>query len=1216
MSSANNQSEYRKGAAPPSLFQFMAKRPADGAAPAAQPPQSPALGDPEEQAAKRRRTDEAQAASTKTAMAKVPTPAKPKPTSLGDAAQEKLQTSEIWQQEMDVNRDKEELERKKAEKARKAWVEASRDGQVEDTAAGSSSGPATGAASSSSSGSGATGANLEAAPAKPKKKMHEHDLPTSLFAASRQPGNSFYNKICYFHATAIEHHQWPWWLVPKHICDSKKRRPDHPDYDQTTLFVPEFQKSDEKDEDLKKWVTPMMKQYWKIKAKNFDKVLLFKVGKFYEVFFYDAYLAQNICDFKWMGKDPRPHVGFPEPALHPNAKKLVEAGVCSVVVEQIETVEQAQRKHAEGKKQGTVTGSTVTVDRGACEVFTPGTLLHDDMLKGGHNANYLCVLRQDGVSDLNFGVCLIDVATGQYRVGYLSEKSEDRNQLRTLLSQTQPAEVVFSAKNVAPSVIKMLKNMPVKPTCIPYEPVGDKVDTMAAAKAIVDAENKKLGEENKLPMDVEDVLLNEASMIALAVSFKYLDFVLLKQNVLPVARWETYDSSTVSKKFMILDATALDNLEILRRSDGKYDGSLLSHLDKTSTAFGYRLLRKWLVSPLLLPKDIAQRQDVVDLLLHNTKACDFTRKELKKLPDMERLFTKLCSLGATLQERRAVLYQDFIGKRITEFFGLLDAFTACQKIVQTLRKDLLANEKQQARKSGGADSGEDVLPGDEDPTAPALRPVAATLFHKLLTFQKDGGTFPDLQQQNDDFQTNYVDVNNDNPKQISYKPKTGKSAAYDQLVVAKEKIEGELDAELKQLQRHFPKAEMKYIHRLPAYRYEIEVGESELPTSFSQNPQKCMQTSSRKGFIRFHTPKIVEALKRLDEADNQLRDAMYPYAANMFLQFHKYKKHYSAALQCVAEVDVFISMAQVSAWSPNGELTRPVFVEVKNEEKDLPVLDLRDARHPVQEAQQKGFVPNDTCIPGKPSILLVTGPNMGGKSTILRQAALAVILAQVGFRVPASSLRLTPVDRIFTRVGAQDSLIEGKSTFLMELEECGTILREASRFSLAVIDELGRGTSTFDGAAIALAVLDLEHLAYYTFDGAAIALAVLEHLASAIKCRTLFATHYHLLGTHQSEEIVPFYMDVDTQGSGGVVFLYKLVKGLCPDSHGRNVAKLAGLPDSVVADAAAKSEEWGKEHESQGPELLLQQIVSLAEKGDKEGLGSLFENRKEWARCL
>ena len=267
-------------------------------------------------------------------------------------------------------------------------------------------------------------------------------------------------------------------------------------------------------------------------------------------------------------------------------------------------------------------------------------------------------------------------------------------------------------------------------------------------------------------------------------------------------------------------------------------------------------------------------------------------------------------------------------------------------------------------------------------------------------------------------------------------------------------------------------------------------------------------------------------------------------------------------------------------------MCRPHFIQYQGKYKTRPFLDLRNMRHPcviIKPDKSKGsqvkFIPNDTVINDpkhNDTVLLVTGPNMGGKSTLLRQTCLAVILAQLGCYVPADSCTLTPVDRIFTRLGASDRILEGKSTFFVEMEETNNILKYATFKSLAIIDELGRGTSTFDGFSIACAVL--------------------RYLVDQIKCRSLFSTHYHMLleefrnvkgvksyhmacKTH-SKNAGDILEDEEDEECDRITFLYKFVEGDCPRSFGMNVARMAGLPNSVVKIAKLKSREFNSKMNS------------------------------------
>lgn len=232
-----------------------------------------------------------------------------------------------------------------------------------------------------------------------------------------------------------------------------------------------------------------------------------------------------------------------------------------------------------------------------------------------------------------------------------------------------------------------------------------------------------------------------------------------------------------------------------------------------------------------------------------------------------------------------------------------------------------------------------------------------------------------------------------------------------------------------------------------------------------------------------------------------------------------------------------------------------LFFFSKDETNGLPVLELKESRHPVVAKLKTNYIPNDIVLNGGSNpapCSLVTGPNMGGKSTILRQTCISVIMAQIGCYVPASECKLTVVDKIFTRIGAYDLIIEGKSTFLVELEETADILNHSSEDSLVIIDELGRGTSTFDGTAISIATL--------------------EYISRIIKCRCLFSTHLHLLCDEFSNDtkVLPFHMDLKLNNeTKSITFLYKFISGTCPKSYGMNVAQLAGIPQEVIDNSVA-----------------------------------------------
>jgi DNA mismatch repair protein MSH6 len=269
-------------------------------------------------------------------------------------------------------------------------------------------------------------------------------------------------------------------------------------------------------------------------------------------------------------------------------------------------------------------------------------------------------------------------------------------------------------------------------------------------------------------------------------------------------------------------------------------------------------------------------------------------------------------------------------------------------------------------------------------------------------------------------------------------------------------------------------------------RYEIEVPVDLV--SGSKKPRCFDLTSKRTGFERFMTHDLALKIERLEQAEDDLKEAITPFVYALFTRFLDSRHLWQPAVAVLAELDCLASLA-VASNNQDEPMCRPQFLKYEDKYKKRPYLELKSMRHPCASLGKK-FVPNDTVI-DKASVLLVTGPNMGGKSTLLRQTCLGVILAQMGCFVPAESCILTPVDRIFTRIGASDRILEGKSTFFVEMEETNNILKSATFKSLAIVDELGRGTSTFDGFSIACAVL--------------------HHLVTVLKCRALFSTHYHML---------------------------------------------------------------------------------------------------------
>jgi len=1001
--------------------------------------------------------------------------------------------------------------------------------------------------------------------------------PRDLRAAvEAQRGIPAYIAECFHnYATTGAPYDWPSWLKPENLRDARGIRPGQPGYDQSTLLIP-----GEKQQKEEGHGTPMLLQYWKVKQKHFDKVAFFKVGKFYELFYYDACFGQHICDLKWMSADKKPHVGFPEVGKSNYAKQLVAAGYKIVVVEQVERVaEQQERKKQQS--QTPADGSTTTcVEREPCEIFTKGTVVDSELL-GNASAKYMMYLHFEEVgvasnklgTKMSFSACLVDCATAQIRVSTIPD-APDRNALRTLIAQVQPSEAVYVLSNVPAEVHGLLRRLPSRPLLSPLH---------AGPTAL--AARDRLGRyrsayQGRLSAAVESALSDDGAAIAAAGAIGYLESVMLDQRVLPIATWDLVDLPTSGSasaslagkddtiaspspdavRRMVLDANALAALEVLETVEGTYKGSLLEFLDHTSTQSGYRLLKQWLCAPLYDCGEIGARQEAVEFFIARTDITQRLRDGLRKVPlDLERVTSRVW--GYALQaERRAVMYEDVTARRLGDFVGLLEAY---EQYLQVLT----------------------ILPvGDAMPKR--IAHIAST--------RSRGGIFPELHEIIKRLKGSVVADSTIKKDTCKYRPKDGVDPTYTAKCRQIEGVKAQLDRELERLRKLHPGKSLIYTHRQVGYRYEVEVDEGALPQQFLGT----VDVSSRlKDKIRFYTDTIKGLVAQLEQLEHEQEDCIFPFLARLFQEFYAHQAHFRVATRLISELDVLLSLS-VASQGLTGAACRPQFV-VPADPKEAGVLELRGCRHPVSASRMgASFVPNDTLLNagGAPSAVVVTGPNMGGKSTVLRQTCVAVVMAQLGCRVNATACRLSPVDRIFTRIGSYDTILEGKSTLLTELEETAAILAHGTRRSLAVLDELGRGTSTFDGAAIASAVLT--------------------ELAHSVRCMTLFATHYHPVSREATltPEVAPFHMaaEVDPQ-TNEMTFLYRFLPGLCPASHGHNVARLAGLPASVLEEAVAKSAEFEREGGGavgREDEVGDQQeaLVCLAQAGDAEGLRALFRS--------
>lgn len=878
---------------------------------------------------------------------------------------------------------------------------------------------------------------------------------------------------------------FPSWLNPKNLRDKSKRAPQEADYDVSSLLVP--RKNGKVVEDGH--ATPMLQQYWDIKEDHFSDVILFKVGKFYELFYIDAAIAQHICQLKWMGHDRRAHVGFPETSLQHHASLLIAEGFTVCVVEQTETVSEANERSANAGRKS----SGALVERKICEVFTSGTLIHEDMLKTGAS-HFLSAITRVGA---DLGVVMVDCASGKFFVGSCASVS----QLKTVMHSFQPKELLFDPSQVGQELVKLFNGF--------KESQGGNV-VLSQWKV----RSGHLQLPPTVPASILDAIARNASVRSgVDQILSYLSHVMLFDQVGLCGDWALISESNRETKNMIMDSTALTHLEILRDSEQSDKGSLLRFVDRTATPFGSRRMAQLVCSPLADCESINARLDAVAFFVSRPQIRKRLEEKLKALPDLERRLQRIAA-QALQQQRSAVYFGEVENKRISAFLDFLSSAKSVCSILTWLSAE------------------------------PDLPPLLA-----LLTDHNGADAIKSLC---DDLRGKIEDRNG------TFRPRRGAFDDYDTVVAQIDQLDQQLKTELENVRKHLGSKEAVFVN--VKFRYEIEVPAS-LESKIRSLGDDAEITSLRKGYVRFHTEAVKGLVDKVDEAEQQLKDLLYPFMARLFAAVNEQKFAFAELIRRVADIDCLLALARVSAEGKGW--TRPQFGPPGNDEGVT--IKLKNSRHAIQEhlmQLERDFVPNDVFLGEQEcSVMLLTGANMGGKSTMLRQVCVLIILAQMGCFVPASECFISqPVDRIFTRIGASDNILEGKSTFLTELEETAVMLRDATSRSLLVIDELGRGTSTYDGVAIAGATL--------------------EYIASKIGCNVLFATHYHVLCQHVEEykcrrgKIGLFHMECLTSAQGKIELTHKLRSGQYPHSQAMHVAALAGIPEHIISEADSVSRDF------------------------------------------
>ncbi|MEP4484316.1 MAG: DNA mismatch repair protein MutS [Halioglobus sp.] len=783
--------------------------------------------------------------------------------------------------------------------------------------------------------------------------------------------------------------------------------------------------------------TPMMQQYLRIKQEHPQELVFYRMGDFYELFYDDAKRAAELLDITLTargksGGQPIPMCGVPYHAAEGYLARLVKHGVAVAIVEQI----------------GDPATSKGPVERKVVRVVTPGTL-SDEALLDERVDNLLLSVAQ---RDMRFGLAYLDLSSGRFRV--LEVDSEEA--LSGELQRLDPAETLYQ-ETIGHTAITTRRGARSQPAW--------EFDTAGAVRAL---------STQFQTHDLQGFGCDELDL-AIAAAGCLLQYVKdTQRSNLPHIRSIGHESRSDS---VILDAATRRNLEIDTNLAGGDTNTLLSVLDRGTTAMGSRLLRRWLHRPLTHIDTLEQRQQAISTLCNNYYY-ETVREALKPIGDMERILARVALRSA----------------RPRDLTRLLSSLAALPPLRSELKHCDSARLKLLSEQAGDY-------------------PVLCDLLQKAVIENppvviRDGGVIAQ-----------------------------GYDAELDELRAISTNA-GEYLLEIERRERETTGiASLKVgYNRVHGYYIEISRSQSE------QAPTEYIRRQTLKNAERFITPE----LKQFEDKALSSKSRALAREKALYDELIERLNDDLAQLQdtaaAVSEIDVLSNLAERA---DSLRLCRPQFCAEE-------VFEINQGRHlVVEQVLEDPFIGNDTLLNADRRMLLITGPNMGGKSTYMRQNAVIALLAHIGSYVPASSVTLAPIDRIFTRIGSSDDLASGRSTFMVEMTETANILHNATPRSLILMDEVGRGTSTFDGLSLAWA-------------------AAVE-LARNVKSFTFFATHYFELTQlpQQCTTMANVHLDA-TEHQDHVVFLHHIQEGPANRSFGLQVAKLAGIPDNVLDAAADK----------------------------------------------
>ena len=815
-------------------------------------------------------------------------------------------------------------------------------------------------------------------------------------------------------------------------------------------------------------ITPMMQQYYQIKEKYRDAILLFRVGDFYETFGEDAKVASKELNIALTatgrGKGATrkiPMAGVPFHAVTPYIKQLIKKGYKVAICEQVWDKE---RKDVETRE--------------VVRLITPGTVIEDTFLEERISNYLMCVNLVDG----KVGVAIVDVSTGEFSVTELEDDAAHSSLLNEV-ERVKPAEIIL------PESLELALELG-RDTCTISRYDDYYFDYKTAYTTL-------LNHFGVISLDGFGCGELKAGITAAGAVISYLRDTQKKvlSHIKPLKTFSVSD-------YMVLDSVTVRNLELFNNiRDGTQRGTLISVLDKTLTGMGSRLLKKNLQFPLLDIGEIKRREEAVNEFYADILLRESLKAVFKETYDIERIISR-------------VSYGNANARDLISLKRSLLQINELRVILKKCRAEKIKNARR-ALKSNTFSEVVDL--------------VERSILEEPPITVKEGGLI-----------------------------KKGFNAELDELRTIKHEGRRWL-AEFEEHEKARTGIKSLKVGYNKVFGYYVEVRK----TWIEQVPDSYIRKQTLTGAERYITEELKAYEAKALSAEERIKELEYELFERIRKDVAKRAKEIQEAANSIAELDMLLAFADVAAG--NGYCCPEV-----NEGDEIAIT---AGRHPVVEKEVKeGFVPNDVRIGEDNRLMIITGPNMSGKSTFMRQTALIVLMAQLGSFVPAKEAKIGVVDRIFTRVGAYDDLSMGQSSFMVAMSETANILNNATERSLIILDEIGRGTSTLDGVSIAWSVG--------------------EYVNQRLKAKTMFATHfYELTELADTFDSVKCYNVSIKEVADEIFFIRKVVEGRGSKSYGIQVAKLAGLPDEVIESAKSVLKRMESEMERERIEDSEKKVV-------------------------